>query len=135
MSTTKTLTPLSALPVGTKPGQIAIGKCSEVLPNHMQCWRAGDVVVTVVNEPTTAEDGKVTQQILTYQKCNRHALAEQEQYTKEKTATQETALETKTVLESEKKVTTNATDKSASAKIVQHKRGAGYGNSNTTSDC
>jgi hypothetical protein len=93
---TKTFTPLSELSVGPKPGQVQISKCTEVLPNRMQCWRAGDVLVTVVGELTTDKaTGKPTQSVQSYQKCRRHALAEQEQYEKAQAAAQAAANDAK----------------------------------------
>jgi len=40
MPTTKTYTPLAEIP------HVKIKNCGAVLPNHMQCWRAGDFQVT-----------------------------------------------------------------------------------------
>ena len=57
MPTSKTFTLLSTLP------GVAIGKCSEILENRLQCWKAGDFQITL-------PDGT------TYQKCRRHAQAE-----------------------------------------------------------
>jgi hypothetical protein len=57
MSTSKTFTALSTLP------GVAIGKCSEILENRLQCWKAADYQITCA-------DGT------TYPKCRRHAQAE-----------------------------------------------------------
>jgi hypothetical protein len=53
----KTFTALNTLP------GVAIGKCSEILENRLQCWKAADFQITL-------SDGT------TYQKCRRHAQAE-----------------------------------------------------------
>ena len=57
------------------PGKPKIGQCSAVLPNHMQCWRAGDVIVTIVEPSTESEPEKVT----CFQLCRGHATLAQEQ--------------------------------------------------------
>jgi len=57
MPESKTYTALNALP------GVAIGKCSEILENRLQCWKAADFQITL-------PDGT------TYQKCRRHAQAE-----------------------------------------------------------
>lgn len=65
MSATKTYADL-----GPNSGSgVAIGKCSALLPNHMQCWRAGDVLVSVINEDQTLASQ--------YQLCQRHVVVEQ----------------------------------------------------------
>src|SRR6266567_2657160 len=69
----KTFTNLTELNIGSGPGQIQIVRCSEVLSNHMQCWRAGDVLVTVTGEVFIDENGVVTQKVVQYQKCRAHA--------------------------------------------------------------
>lgn len=40
MATTKTYQLLSEIP------HVKIGNCGALLPNHLQCWRAGDFQVT-----------------------------------------------------------------------------------------
>jgi hypothetical protein len=70
MSTTKTYTDLS-----TDGGSgVKVVNCSALLPNHMQCWRAGDVLVSVVNEDQTLNSN--------YQLCWRHAVIDQTAYEK-----------------------------------------------------
>ncbi len=73
MTATKVYTPLSQLPA------VKITNCSAILPNHMCCWRAGDVQVIrqLVTEATAEEPVKVENQ--EYQLCNRHAYIEQQQ--------------------------------------------------------
>jgi hypothetical protein len=54
---------------------VNIGRCSEVLSNQSQCWKAGDFQITV----TTPSEGEETEPtIVTYQKCRRHAQAEKD---------------------------------------------------------
>jgi len=72
VGSSKTYTALTDIP------KVIIGKCSTLLANHMQCWRAGDFQVTIPAEPVTAADGTITQDVTTYQLCRRHALLEQE---------------------------------------------------------
>jgi hypothetical protein len=57
MPTSKTFTALITLP------RVAIGKCSEILENRLQCYKAADFQITL-------PDGT------TYQKCRRHAQLE-----------------------------------------------------------
>lgn len=73
MNPTKTFTPLSEVV------KASIGKCTAILPNHMQCWRAGDVQVHVVTQSTNPEEGNKT---FDYQLCRAHAFAEQQEYSK-----------------------------------------------------
>ena len=79
----KTYTPFTELSVGTKVGQTPIEKCSAILPNSLQCWRAADVVVTRVETlqglPGGMEEAAKHPKITKYQLCRRHALIEQEQ--------------------------------------------------------
>ena|SRR3974390_2365231 len=44
---------------------IRVGKCSHILPNHLQCWRGADVQVTV---PATESEAE-----LKFQLCQQHA--------------------------------------------------------------
>ena len=71
MSVARTYKPLTELP-GVK-----VTSCSAVLPNHMQCWRSGDVQVTETTS-TTDEDGSITETVSVYQLCRRHALIRKE---------------------------------------------------------
>jgi hypothetical protein len=66
---TKTYTPLMEIP------KTHITKCSEMLGNSMQCWRAGDYQITVTT-PAPTEDNPEAVETVTYQKCRRHAQAE-----------------------------------------------------------
>ena len=57
---------LSSMPTGSGLGRIAIGRCSAMLANHMQCWRAADFhIISVTPDKTEI-----------YQKCRAHAAAE-----------------------------------------------------------
>lgn len=68
---TKTYTPVMELHLKV------IGRCSAVLPNHMQCWRAGDVQVHVTTvTPGATEEDAPTVVKNSYQLCNRHAQIE-----------------------------------------------------------
>jgi len=82
MSTTKTYADL-----GPDSGTgVPIGKCSGLLPNHMQCWRAGDVLVSAVTQTTvpahtvneTEIPEAVDESVTSYQLCRRHATIEQD---------------------------------------------------------
>lgn len=54
-----------------------ITKCSTVLENHMQCWRAGDYQVTITTTtPPTTKDGEATVKVQGYQLCRAHAILE-----------------------------------------------------------
>jgi hypothetical protein len=72
MPTTKTYTDLKEIP------HVKIKTCGALLPNHMQCWRAGDFQVTettvqpavAATKDTPAVEEKVTQN--TYQVCAFH---------------------------------------------------------------
>ena len=73
MSTTKTYADL-----GPDSGTgVPIGKCSGLLPNHMQCWRSGDFQVTETIS-TTTEDGTIIENVTPYQLCRRHELIQKE---------------------------------------------------------
>lgn len=77
----KTFTPIEQFPIGNKPGQTPIGKCSGILENHMQCWRAGDVVVaSVIPAYTTLEGTEVPEHVSTAQFCRYHANIEKASY-------------------------------------------------------
>lgn len=67
MSITRTYKALVEIP------EVKIVGCSAILPNHMQCWRSGDVQVTETASDTE-EDGSITKQVHIYQLCRRHAL-------------------------------------------------------------
>ena|SRR5271157_922624 len=71
MATKKTYEPLSSMP------HPLVTKCSEVLGNQMQCWRAGDFLITVTEDTPTDENPTATT-TTSYQKCRRHAAKEQE---------------------------------------------------------
>jgi len=70
MNHTKTFTPLSEIP------KAIIGTCSGILPNHMQCWRAGDVQVHMV---IPGEGEEAEPRIHDYQLCRAHAIAEKQE--------------------------------------------------------
>jgi hypothetical protein len=71
---TKTYTPLSQI------ASAAIGKCSAMLPNKLQCWRAGDVQVIIQKiTPPTGKDTMETVDKTEYQLCYRHAQLENQQ--------------------------------------------------------
>ena len=59
-----------------------IGKCSGMLPNHMQCWRAGDVQVVETTITPAADDKPETTRVTLTQLCRSHALQAQEQNNK-----------------------------------------------------
>ena len=64
-------TPLSQVP------NVKVGRCSGVLSNHMQCWRAGDVLVTdTTSTPTDTNPEAVT--VSNTQLCNRCAVLQQQ---------------------------------------------------------
>jgi hypothetical protein len=72
-TTTKTYKPLSQI------AKAKIHKCSAMLPNHMQCWRAGDVQVVSTTVTPPAKDGdKETTSTSEYQLCYMHANIEQQ---------------------------------------------------------
>ena len=73
MNPTKTFTPISQL---IKP---TIGRCSAVLPNRMQCWKAGEYEVKQVFQGTNPEEPN---KVAYYQLCRAHAVAEQQEYEK-----------------------------------------------------
>ena len=73
MNPTKTFTLLSQIP------KAIIGKCSAILPNRMQCWRAGDVQVHTVTQGKDPEEPNKT---FDYQLCRAHAITEQQEYDK-----------------------------------------------------
>ena len=70
---TKTYTPLSQI-----EGAQARG-CSALMPNRMQCWRAGDVQVVVAKTEPATKDKPLTVTETLYQLCYRHAHIEQHQ--------------------------------------------------------
>jgi len=96
MSTTKTYESLQDLNSSANAGYgkgpaVKIIQCSALLPNHMQCWRASDVLITTiatspalstVDPNTVIEDGKEVTTITTTQMCNRHAVMDQQEYLK-----------------------------------------------------
>ena len=72
MGLTKTYEPVTSLP------NLKITKCQQILANHMQCWRAGDFLVTVTTD-TPTDKNPAAQTITQYQKCRAHASSEQTQ--------------------------------------------------------
>lgn len=75
---TKVYTPLSQIKTAK------IEKCSALLPNAMQCWRAGDVqVIRQIVTPAYKDEAKKDHPEITekqeYQLCYRHAQIEQQQ--------------------------------------------------------
>lgn len=61
-----------------------IKQCSAMLPNHMQCWRASDILITKTTT-TKIEGDAAAEPILstdTVQMCNRHAQADLDEYNK-----------------------------------------------------
>lgn len=96
-STKKTYTPLSQISGGEK----IITKCGALLPNRMQCWRAGDVLceteeLVVSDDPNTENTKRVT----STQYCYAHARMMQEQdISSAKAAEEVLATETKPVPE------------------------------------
>jgi hypothetical protein len=72
-TTTKTYTPLSQL------ASVAVKTCSAILPNRLQCWRAGDVQVIIQTTEETKDDKPLTVTETEYQLCYRHASIEQQQ--------------------------------------------------------
>ncbi len=74
MNPTKTFTSLSQIP------KAVIEKCSAILPNRMQCWRAGDVLVHTV---TQSADPEISNTTFDYQLCRGHAAAEEHEYKKD----------------------------------------------------
>ena len=83
MATTKTYEPVTSLP------NLQITKCQQMLANHMQCWRAGDFLVTITTDTPTDENPEA-QTVTTYQKCRAHASSEMTQDAR--TAADEAAL-------------------------------------------
>lgn len=73
MNPTKTFTPILQL---VKP---VIGRCTAILPNRMQCWKAGEFQVKQVFQGPNPEEPNKTN---TYQLCRAHAVAEQQEYEK-----------------------------------------------------
>lgn len=57
---------------------LKITKCQQMLANHMQCWRAGDYLVTITTDTPTDENPEA-QTITQYQKCRAHATSEMTQ--------------------------------------------------------
>jgi LAS superfamily LD-carboxypeptidase LdcB len=72
MATTKTYEPVTNLP------NLQITKCQQMLANHMQCWKAGDFLVTVTTD-TPTDENPAAQTITQYQKCRAHASSEMTQ--------------------------------------------------------
>jgi hypothetical protein len=69
MGLTKTYEPVTSLP------NLQITKCQQMLANHMQCWRAGDFLVTITTDTPTDENPEA-QTVTQYQKCRAHASSE-----------------------------------------------------------
>jgi len=57
---------------------LQVTKCQQMLANHMQCWRAGDFLVTITND-TPTDENPAAQTITQYQKCRAHASSEMTQ--------------------------------------------------------
>lgn len=72
-TTVTTRTPLSQIP------HAKIVSCSAVLPNKMQCWRAGDVQVTKINSFPATEDNPSGIKTIQYQVCYFHNSIEEQQ--------------------------------------------------------
>ena len=72
MATTKTYEPVTSLP------NLQITKCQQMLANHMQCWRAGDFLVTITTD-TPTDENPAAQTVTQYQKCRAHASSEMTQ--------------------------------------------------------
>ncbi len=72
MATTKTYVLVTNLP------NLQITKCQQMLANHMQCWKAGDYLVTVTTD-TPTDENPAAQTVTQYQKCRAHASSEQVQ--------------------------------------------------------
>ncbi len=72
MATTKTYVLVTNLP------NLQITKCQQILANHMQCWKAGDYLVTVTTD-TPTDENPAAQTVTQYQKCRAHASSEQVQ--------------------------------------------------------
>jgi hypothetical protein len=84
MSTvTKTYTPL------TESLKIPVVKCCAILPNHMGCWKAGDILV-VSTKPTPTEENPNQVETTQYQLCRYHAILDENAHTKQ--LSDETAL-------------------------------------------
>lgn len=73
----KTYTPLASI----KGAKVVM--CSALLPNHLQCWRAGDVLVTETTSIPASKDAKgvetpasITER--TWQLCNFHTAQAQQ---------------------------------------------------------
>ncbi len=72
MATTKTYVLVTNLP------NLQITKCQQILANYMQCWKAGDYLVTVTTD-TPTDENPAAQTVTQYQKCRAHASSEQVQ--------------------------------------------------------
>lgn len=73
VQTTKTYTPLSQIPA------VKVRTCAAILPNKMQCWRAGDVQVVRQTTTPKTENSDETVEKVEYQLCYRHTQIEQQQ--------------------------------------------------------
>lgn len=76
--TTKTYTLLSSLSTGNKLGQTPITKCSALIENKMQCWRAGDFMVMETTDVPATEKDSASVKYLQYQLCRAHAVQQQQ---------------------------------------------------------
>ena len=72
MAATKTYEPVTSLP------NLKITKCQQMLANHMQCWRAGDFLITITAD-TPTDENPAAQTVTQYQKCRAHASSEMTQ--------------------------------------------------------
>jgi hypothetical protein len=113
VTVTKTYTNLADQP------DVSIEACSAILPNHMQCWRAADVLVTVVTRTITpahdevAED--ITETVSQYQLCRRHAQIDEDRYILDRAAGAAAAAEAATVAAAAEAATVAAAAKEETA--------------------
>jgi hypothetical protein len=64
---------LEARSTGYFDPKFQIGRCSAILPNKMQCWRAADFQVAETIPATTTESGEeVPEKEVEYQLCKQH---------------------------------------------------------------
>lgn len=72
MPTTKTYTPLSEIP------KALITKCSQILPNKCQCWKAGEFQVEEIVPKEPTENDPSTSKTISYQLCKAHAVIQEQ---------------------------------------------------------
>ena len=63
-----------------KPAKVPVGKCSAILQNHLQCWRAADVLITTTTTVPADGDKPESTTTNTAQMCYRHAQVDEQQY-------------------------------------------------------